>query len=94
MNAPQAACNYAMLRFLPYPETGEFVNVGVLVSCQQPCLLDFRMEQDMPCRVQALFPQQDARRCARGNRSSASVRCGRSLLRIRGKWRANFSAVT
>ena len=25
------ACNYALLRFLPYPETGEFVNVGVVV---------------------------------------------------------------
>ncbi|WP_122365762.1 DUF3037 domain-containing protein, partial [Pseudomonas syringae group genomosp. 3] len=21
-------CNYSILRFLPYPETGEFVNIG------------------------------------------------------------------
>jgi len=33
MNPAQSACNYAMLRFLPYPETGEFVNVGVVVNC-------------------------------------------------------------
>lgn len=59
MNATQYACNYAMLRFLPYPETGEFVNVGVLVACQQPCLLDFLMETEMPVRVKGLFPQVD-----------------------------------
>ena len=56
--APQA-CNYAMLRFLPYPETGEFVNVGVLVTCQQPCLLHFRAEQTMPERAKSLFPKQN-----------------------------------
>ncbi len=28
---PNHICNYAVLRYLPYPETGEFVNVGVVV---------------------------------------------------------------
>jgi hypothetical protein len=28
---PNHICNYAVLRFLPYPETGEFVNVGVVL---------------------------------------------------------------
>jgi hypothetical protein len=59
MTPATSVCNYAMLRFLPYPETGEFVNVGVLVNCQQPCLLEFQMEQEMPARVKALFPNQD-----------------------------------
>jgi hypothetical protein len=59
MNPATPVCNYAMLRFLPYPETGEFVNVGVLVTCQQPCLLEFQMEQEMTARVKALFPNQD-----------------------------------
>lgn len=27
---PKHICNYAVLRYLPYPETGEFVNVGVV----------------------------------------------------------------
>lgn len=31
MNPAQHVCNYAVLRYLPYPETGEFVNVGVVV---------------------------------------------------------------
>lgn len=59
MNAAPNACNYAMLRFLPYPETGEFVNVGVLVACQQPCLLQFVAERTMPERAKSLFPKQN-----------------------------------
>jgi len=53
------ACNYSLLRFLPYPETGEFVNVGVVISCLQPCLFDFQMEDRMPARLKALFPNQN-----------------------------------
>jgi hypothetical protein len=56
MTAPQSVCNYAMLRFLPHPETGEFVNVGVIANCLQPCFLHFLGEQKMPGRVKALFP--------------------------------------
>ncbi|RFC51396.1 MAG: Protein of unknown function (DUF3037) [Verrucomicrobia bacterium] len=59
MNTTQAVCNYALLQFLPYPETGEFVNVGVLVACMQPCLLHFTSEKTMPERVKAMFPRQD-----------------------------------
>ncbi|WP_367874121.1 DUF3037 domain-containing protein [Luteolibacter sp. Populi] len=54
----QAVCNYSLLRFLPYPETGEFVNVGVAVNCLQPCFLHFLAERQMPARVKALFPHQ------------------------------------
>lgn len=35
MNNAQHACNYAVLRFLPYAETGEFVNVGVIAYCPE-----------------------------------------------------------
>jgi hypothetical protein len=59
MNPIQAVCNYALLRFIPYPQTGEVVNVGVVVNCLQPCFLHFRAEETMPARVKALFPQQD-----------------------------------
>jgi hypothetical protein len=58
MNTTQHACNYALLRYLPYPETGEFVNVGVLVACRQPCLLDFVAERKMPERAKTLFRKQ------------------------------------
>ncbi|WP_395738859.1 DUF3037 domain-containing protein [Prosthecobacter sp.] len=66
MNQPQAACNYAVLRFLPYPETGEFVNVGVVVNCLQPCLFDFRVEPQMTGRMKALFPDQNEQAFAAG----------------------------
>ena len=58
MNTTQHACNYALLRFLPYPETGEFVNVGVAVSCQEPGILEFWMDgpQIFP-RVKGFFPE-------------------------------------
>lgn len=59
MNPAQAVCNYALLRFRPYAETEEFVNVGVLVMCQQPCLLHFEAERTMPDRAKALFPKQN-----------------------------------
>jgi len=60
MNTPQVVCNYALLQFLPYPETGEFVNVGVLVTCMNPCLLHFCADKTMPARVKGMFPKQDA----------------------------------
>ena len=59
MNPAQTVCNYALLRFMPYPQTGEVVNVGVVVNCLQPCFLHFQVEERMPDRVKALFPQQD-----------------------------------
>ena len=58
MSSAPAVCNYALLRFLPHPETGEFVNVGVVVSCIEPAMLEFWM--DAPTvfpRVKAFFPQ-------------------------------------
>ena len=59
MNPTQTVCNYALLRFMPYPQTGEVVNVGLVVNCLQPCFLHFKAEEKMPDRVKALFPQQD-----------------------------------
>jgi hypothetical protein len=31
----KVACQYAIVRFLPYAETGEFANVGVVVACPE-----------------------------------------------------------
>jgi hypothetical protein len=56
MNPAQAVCDYALLRFMPYPLTGEVVNVGVVVNCLKPRLLQLRVEGQMPDRVKALFP--------------------------------------
>lgn len=58
MKPTQAVCNYALLRFHPYPERGEVVNVGVVVTCNQPCFFEGQFEEVIPDRVQAMFPDQ------------------------------------
>ena len=56
------ACQYAIIRFLPYAETGEFANVGVLLACPATGYLDARL---MPTRytrrIAAFFDQLDKR---------------------------------
>jgi hypothetical protein len=51
------ACNYAVARFLPYPETGEFVNVGVLLACPTTGFLGFQIEDKRRARVHKFFPE-------------------------------------
>ena len=50
-------CNYAPVRFLPYRETGEFVNVGVAVFCPEIDWFDFRLELRKTKRVHGFFPE-------------------------------------
>jgi hypothetical protein len=58
MNAPpQFVCNYAVLRFLPYPETGEFVNLGVAVHCADNGFMGMEMERRKLRRVTDFFPE-------------------------------------
>jgi hypothetical protein len=53
------ACNYAVVRFLPYRETGEFVNVGVVLFCPEAGYFDLRMETRKQGRVTDFFPELD-----------------------------------
>lgn len=50
-------CNYAVLRFQPYPETGEFVNLGVAVQCPETGLLEVLVEAKKQRRVTDFFPE-------------------------------------
>jgi hypothetical protein len=55
------ACHYSVLRFAPYPETDEFVNVGVVLACPAIGLLDFkRADLRRRGRVGKFFPELDA----------------------------------
>lgn len=54
------ACKYSVIQFLPYPETGEFANVGVLLVCEKTGLLDFRLETKRTSRYTAFFQNLDA----------------------------------
>ena len=56
------ACHYAVARFRPYPDGGEFVNVGVLLCCPQTGTFDFVLETARRrARVTHFFPELDAK---------------------------------
>lgn len=56
------ACQYAIIRFLPYAETGEFANVGVVLACPATGYLDARlMPTKRTGRIAAFFDQLDKR---------------------------------
>lgn len=66
------ACQYAVIRFLPYVETGEFANVGVLLACPQTGFLNARLlPAHKTARISGFFDQLDTAvyrnvlRCAR-----------------------------
>lgn len=55
------ACHYSVLRFAPYPETDEFVNVGIVLACPAIGYLDFkRADLRRRGRVGKFFPELDA----------------------------------
>ncbi|MDF7798258.1 DUF3037 domain-containing protein [Pontiellaceae bacterium B1224] len=51
------ACNYTVLRFLPYPETEEFVNLGIAMACPDLHWFDFRLETRRVDRITGFFPE-------------------------------------
>lgn len=54
------ACQYAIIRFLPYAETGEFANVGIILACPETGFLDTRlMPTKKTGRITGFFEQLD-----------------------------------
>lgn len=39
------ACKYAVIRFVPFSETEEFVNIGVILACPTLNFFDFKLQQ-------------------------------------------------
>ena len=75
------ACNYAVIRFLPYPEAGEFVNVGVVVHSPKTGFFDHRL---LPAarisRVHGFFPELQI-----DHYKDALKNCAAELNRMRGE---------
>ena len=65
--------DYAIIRVVPKVERAEFVNVGVIVSCQDESFLDARIEVDEP-RLLALDPNLDLQ-AVRANLATIPVVC-------------------
>jgi hypothetical protein len=58
----QLVCNYAPVRFLPYRDLGEFVNVGVVLHCPQTDFFGYRLVPlKRTARVTAFFPELDVK---------------------------------
>lgn len=51
------ACNFTVLRFLPYTEPGEFVNLGVALACPDLHWFGYRMETRRLDRITDFFPE-------------------------------------
>jgi len=51
--------NFAVIRFLPYRESGEFVNIGVAMMCPQINHFDFLVERRKRKRITNFFPELD-----------------------------------
>lgn len=54
----RASYDYAVIRVVPRVERAEFVNVGVILACQEAGFLDARIELD-EARLRALDPAVD-----------------------------------
>jgi hypothetical protein len=55
----EVVCNYAIARFRPYRETGEFVNVGVVLVCSQLNYFGYLFEKRKYKRITDFFPELD-----------------------------------
>ena len=66
MDMKKTVCNYAVVHFMPYPETEEFVCVGVVLFCQTANYFDYKLEMKRRGRVLGFFPELDADILLRG----------------------------
>ncbi len=54
------ACRYAIVQFLPYAETGEFANVGIVLLCPEQGYFGYRLQDTRHTkRITAFFERLD-----------------------------------
>ncbi len=51
----RVACRYALVQFLPYSDSGEFANAGVVLTCPDTGFFDFKLQIRKHGRVTAFF---------------------------------------
>lgn len=51
------ACRYAIVQFVPYTETGEFANVGVVLACPETGYFDFKLQARRYGRITGFFDE-------------------------------------
>lgn len=55
------ACQYAIVRFLPYLETGEFANVGIVLFCPESGYFGYKLMSRVRARITAFFEELDGK---------------------------------
>lgn len=55
------ACQYAIVRFAPFIETGEFANVGVVMMAAREGYFGFKLETQRYGRVTRFFEELDVK---------------------------------
>jgi len=54
------ACRYAIVQFVPFSETGEFANVGIVLACPETGFFDFKLQSRRYARITAFFEELNA----------------------------------
>lgn len=73
------ACQYAIVRFMPYIETGEFANVGILLWAPKIRYLGFKLLRKKHARITQFFEELD-----RGVYLKTMANLGAELCRVQG----------
>jgi hypothetical protein len=88
------ACQYAIVRFAPFVETGEFANAGVLLLATQAGYFDFKLQTRRHRRITSFFGELDAKTYRTAMQTFAEeLRRARDMLRAQGfEWTAPSDA--
>ncbi len=57
----KVACRYSIIRFLPYQETGEFANIGVVLTCPETGYFDFKLQSRRYGRITDFFSELNSK---------------------------------
>ncbi len=57
----RVACRYSIVRFLPYQETGEFANVGIVLVCPETGYFGFKLQTKRYGRITDFFSELDSK---------------------------------
>ena len=72
------ACRYAIIQFMPFVETGEFANVGIVLACPRTGFFGYQLQTRKYGRITAFFDE------LQGRIYTESVRAfGQELERVR-----------
>lgn len=79
------ACQYAIVRFMPFVETGEFANVGIIMMSAKERFFGFQLQTNRHARVTDFFDDLDAKvfKCAMADIKEELARV-RQLLMAHG----------